>query len=119
MNHNPRRMIRAASLMFAALLALGATGHAQNANLKTVQGKVLASGEKPLSSAVVYLQNSGTKDIKTFISTGDGSYRFGEISGDADYTLWAVWKSRKSNTKDISSFDSRKSFTIDLHIKTE
>jgi hypothetical protein len=79
----------------------------------------LASGDKPLSGAVVYLQNSKSNDVKTFISTADGSYRFGQIAGDIDYTVWAAWKGKKSPAKAISSFDSRKSVTIDLHIKTD
>ncbi|MBT9331103.1 carboxypeptidase-like regulatory domain-containing protein [Paracidobacterium acidisoli] len=114
-----RSFLRAASLTFTASLLFASAGFAQNFTQKSVQGKVYSSDSKPVTGAIVYLENSSTKDIKTFISTADGSYRFGQISGDSDYTLWAAWKSRKSPSKEISSFDSRKTLIIDLHIKTD
>jgi hypothetical protein len=118
-----RRPKRAALLLSVVLLTIASLSGfaiaAQNFTPKSLQGKVLNSAEKPISGAIVYLQNSKSSDVKTFISTDDGSYRFGQIAGDTDYTVWAAWKDKKSPTKAISSFDSRKSVTIDLHIKTE
>ena len=71
-----------------------------------------------LSGAIIYLQDSKANAIRSFIATQDGSYRFGQISPDIDYTVWAKYNEVKSPTKTISSFDSRKNVTIDLHIKT-
>ncbi|MFY9937109.1 MAG: carboxypeptidase regulatory-like domain-containing protein [Silvibacterium sp.] len=108
-------------LQLAALLFLLAAGSAfaQNIKFKTLDGKVLGNGSIPLESAIVYLQDSKTNNIRTFIATADGSYRFGQISPDIDYEVWAKYKDAKSPTKTISSFDSRKQLTIDLHIKRE
>jgi hypothetical protein len=86
---------------------------------RAVQGKVLGSHSEPLSSAIVYLKNLKTNDIKSFIATQDGSYRFGQISPDIDYQVWAQFKDTKSGSKTVSSFDSRKVVTIDFHIKTD
>jgi len=99
-------------------LAAGAA-FAQNVKYKTLQGKVFGNGDAALSGAIVYLQDSKANTIRSFISTQDGGYRFGQISPDIDYTVWAKYKQVQSPTKTISSFDSRKDITIDLHIKAD
>lgn len=115
MNKLKRRASLAAVLI---LLAAGAAS-AQNVKYKTLEGKVFGNGAAPLASAIVYLQSTKDNSIRSFISTTDGSYRFGQISPDIDYEVWAKYKNAKSPTKTISSFDSRKVVTIDLHIKTD
>lgn len=105
---------------FTALLFLLVAGAAaQNIKFKTLDGKVLGNGDAPLRSAIVYLQDSRSNSIRTFIATDDGTYRFGQIAPDLDYTVWAKYKDAKSPTKTISAYDSRKQLTIDLHIKTD
>jgi hypothetical protein len=91
-------------------------GRAQDYGLKNLQGKVY-DGKDTVQGAIVYLQNSRNNDVKTFISANDGSYRFAALSADTDYTLWAAYKGKKSPTKEVSSFDSRKQVYIDLHFK--
>lgn len=106
--------------VIALLLVLAsAAALAQNNTTKTVQGKVLGNSDAPISGAIVYLQDGKTNDIRSFISTDDGSYRFGQLASDTDYQIWARYKNEKSPTKPISSYDSRKQVTIDLHIKTK
>ncbi|HZD47563.1 MAG TPA: carboxypeptidase-like regulatory domain-containing protein [Silvibacterium sp.] len=100
------------------LLAVGAAA-AQNVKLKSLDGKVLGNSDAPLPGAIVYLQDSRDNTIRTFIAIQDGSYRFGQLSPDTDYTVWAKYKDAKSPTKTISAYDSRKQLTIDLHIKTD
>lgn len=85
--------------------------------LRVVQGKVLDSGDKPQPGAIVYLQNQKTQEIRTYITVADGSYRFGQLSGDVDYRLWAKLQESKSKTRTISSFDSKKQFTFDLKLE--
>jgi hypothetical protein len=114
-----RRLKRRAQLATLLFLLAGGSAFAQNTKFKTLDGKVLGNGAVPLPSAVVYLQDSKTNNIRTFIATADGSYRFGQISSDIDYEVWAKYKDSKSSTKTISSFDSRKQVTIDLHIKAD
>lgn len=106
--------------MAAVLFLLAASAvFAQNVKYKTLEGKVIGNNEATLSGAIVYLQDSKANTIRSFISTQDGSYRFGQIAPDIDYTVWAKYKEVKSPTKTISSYDSRKKVTIDLHIKTD
>lgn len=112
-----RSALRSCLAVLVILLAAGAA-LGQNRAPKSLEGKVLGKADAPLSGAIVYLKDSSTTDIRSFISTADGSYRFGQISPDTDYQVWAEYKGAKSPTKAISSFDSRKQVTIDLHIKT-
>ncbi len=85
---------------------------------RVVQGKVLGSQEETVAGAVVYLKDAKTNTIKTSISTQDGSYRFGQLSSGTDYSLWAQLQGKKSATKNISSFDTKAQFNIDLRINT-
>lgn len=110
--------VRSSLIVLLAALIAGAALAQRNAT-KTLQGKVLGSDDAPLSGAIVYLQDGKTNDIRSFISTDDGSYRFGQLANDTDYQVWAQYKNTKSPTKSISSYDSRKQVFIDLHIKTK
>lgn len=114
------RKMAVRSAHVALLLALACSfALAQKATTKTLQGKVFGSGDAPLSGAIVYLEDGKTNNIRSFISTSDGSYRFGQLSTDTDYQVWARYKDQKSPTKPISSYDSRMNVIIDLHIKTK
>lgn len=104
------------ALLGVAFLA-ARTSAAQQFGLRDLQGKVIGADEKPINGAIVYLQSSRNNDIKTFISTQDGSYRFAALAADTDYTVWAAYKGKKSSTKTVSSFDTRKLITVDLHIR--
>jgi hypothetical protein len=88
-------------------------------SVRIVQGLVLGSDDQPQANAVVYLQNQKTQEVRTFITEPDGHYRFGQLSSDADYQLWAEYKGRKSKTRTISSFDSKKEFNFNLKIDTQ
>ena len=99
-----------------ALMAVPAVW-AQDFGLRNLQGKVLDANDKPISGAIVYLQNSRNNDVKTFISEKDGGYRFAALSADTDYTVWAAYHAKKSPTKTVSSFDTRKQVYMDLKIK--
>jgi len=83
---------------------------------KVVQGRVVGAGDKPQSGAIVYLKNDKTNDIKSFISTNDGSYRFGQLSPDIDYEVWAEYQGKKSPIKTVSSFDSKKILSYELKV---
>jgi hypothetical protein len=86
--------------------------------VRVVQGTVLNSDSQPLANAVAYLQDQKTLQVRTFITEADGHYRFGQLASDVDYQLWAEFKGRKSKTRAISSFDSKKQFNFDLKVDT-
>ena len=93
-----------------------AQGVAQAA--RVVQGTAQNAEGQPQQNAVVYLQDQKTLEVRTYITQEDGHYRFGQLSSDVDYQLWAEYKGHKSKTRSISSFDSKKQFNFDLKIDT-
>ena len=108
-------------LMLVACVASPQLGLAQTLGqaVRVVQGNVLNSDNQPQGNAVVYLQDQKTLEVRTFITETDGRYRFGQLSSDVDYQLWAEYKGHKSKTRAISSFDSKKQFNFDLKIDTK
>ncbi len=89
---------------------------AQNFSQRVIQGKVLDDTETPVSGATVFLKNVKTRDIKSFNSSQDGSFRFAQVGMVDDYEVWAERGKKKSSTKTISSFDSRKEVDFDLKL---
>jgi Carboxypeptidase regulatory-like domain len=98
--------------MFVALPTAAIAQAAQ----RIVQGKVELSSGGVAKGAIVYIKNGKTLEVRTYISTADGSYRFGQLNSDADYTVWAEYQGKKSKAKTISSFDTKKEFNIPLKI---
>ena len=76
----------------------------------------MGRGNVPLPNAVVYLKNTRTLTVKTFITSNNGNYRFPALSPNADYEIYADYNGKKSDTKTLSSFDSRAHATINLRI---
>ena len=105
-------------LLAAAFLALVGPYSTAQAAQKVVGGKVIGSSNRPQSGAIVYLKDTKSDEIKSFISTADGSYRFGQLSPDVDYEIWAEYQGRKSSTKTISSYDSKKLLDYQLKVDT-
>jgi hypothetical protein len=84
--------------------------------VKNVTGTVLDKGDKPLSGAVVYLKNTKTLAVKSFISQDNGEFRFNALSPNVDYEIYAEFNGTRSSTKTISSFDSKTNVTFTLKI---
>ena len=96
-------------------LALPRAAMAQTTE-RVVQGKVEQASGSLAQGAIVYIKNAKTLEVRTYISTADGSYRFGQLNPDANYTVWAEYQGKKSKEKTISSFDTKKIFNILLKI---
>src|ERR1700729_4379011 len=122
MNRN-RSAAKSLILACALLLTLAAiAGAAPDKKDKSVGrllfGKVLDPQDNPLADAVVYVTNTRTRAIKTYIVGPDGTYRFPALSTAVDYEVYAQYKGHKSETKSVSQFDDRSQVYLDLKIDT-
>jgi len=82
---------------------------------RLLSGKVLDQQDNPVVSAVVYLTNTRTHAVKTYIVGQDGTYRFPGLS-TVDYEVYAQYNNIKSDTRSVSQFDDRSQVYIDLRI---
>jgi hypothetical protein len=114
-----RKPIAIALCLLCALLAAGPFVYASDKNApaaRTLQGQIMKNSEAPLPGAVVYLKNTKTLAMRSFISDDKGNYRFTSLSPNIDYEVHSEYQGQKSDTKTLSSFDSRTTVTINLKI---
>ena len=103
----------------ALLLALAIGASAQKGSTgRLLTGKVIDKQDNPLPSAVVYLTDTRTRAVKTYIVGPDGAYRFPAISPAIDYEVYAQYKGKKSDTKTVSQFDNRSQVNLNLRLDT-
>jgi hypothetical protein len=86
---------------------------------RLLTGKVLDGGDNPLPNAVVYLTNTHTRSVKTYIVGPDGAYRFPALQPSVDYEVYAQYDNRKSGTKTVSQFDDRQQVYISLKVNAK
>ena len=115
----PRRKRNLSSLGTLLVLVLLALSAGAQSELRTVRGAVLDKAENPVASAVVYLKNVRTLAVRTYISDRSGEYRFSGLDPNVDYEVHAESESMTSNTRTVSSFDSRKDIVISLKLDKE
>lgn len=125
-NGNKIRTTRTLALKNAALIAgslllgLCVAAHAapdkkDKPQGRLLYGKVLDPQDNPVAGAIVYLTNTRTHAVKTYIVGQEGTYRFPGLS-TVDYEVYAQYNGHKSDTKSVSQFDDRPQVYIDLKI---
>ena len=90
---------------------------AQNLGQRTVSGAVVEGDARPVPNATVFLENQKTKSIRSYTSDKDGRFSFVQVNKDQDFDLWAEKDGRKTAVKTVSSWDARKEFETELHMK--
>jgi hypothetical protein len=105
----------------ASVLALLATPGAFAKNKDTtpgrlLTGKVLDKQDNAVVDAVVYVTDTRTRAVKTYIVGTDGTYRFPALATNVDYEIYAQSNGKTSDTKRMSQFDDRKVVDILLRI---
>jgi hypothetical protein len=111
------------STAFLALpVALHAQVNVQNGPVnrgpmeRVADGKVINKADAPIAGAVVYMKDSKSLAVKTYITDDAGHFHFGQLSQNTDYELWAVSNGSRSKSKSISSFDSKNAFYFSLKV---
>jgi hypothetical protein len=108
-------LIAVALLLVISVAAHAAPDNKDKAQGRLLLGKVLDQQDNPVANSVVYLTNTRTHAVKTYIVGQDGTYRFPGLS-TMDYEVYAQYNGHKSDTKSVSQFDDRPQVYIDLKI---
>src|SRR5689334_8521537 len=115
----------AQAILIAVLAGLLVTSTAVSAKDKDttpgrlLTGKVLDKGDNALPNAVVYVTDTRSRAVKTYIVGPDGTYRFPALASSVDYEVYAQFNGKSSDTKRISQFDDRKVLSVILKIDTK
>lgn len=114
-----RRQFLQTTFAFLAAALVVPKGRAQSLGQgsRTVEGRVYDPEGKPRPNAIVYLQDEKSREIKTYITTADGNYRFTQLSMNVNYQLWSKYQNMKSKIRSISSFSSKPTFVFDLKLE--
>jgi hypothetical protein len=115
MNTLRRSMWLCAALAFLASAAV-AQSSKHEPELRTVRGQVIDKNDNPIQAGVVFLKNTRTNAVRTYISDDTGNYRFSGLDPNADYELHAEKDGAKSQLRSISSLDGRKDMVLNLKL---
>jgi uncharacterized protein with FMN-binding domain len=113
------RAVAVVAILVALVAAAPVFGKDKAPTTRAVMGHVTGNGDVPLADAVVYLTNTKTADIRTFITDKEGAYHFSALALNVDYQIYAKLKDHKSDTKTLSQFDNRSQVIVNLHIDTQ
>lgn len=117
MNRRMRLLSISVVLLFLASIAGAQAPDAKHeAQLRTVHGVVMDKSESPIPSGVVFLKNTRTNAIRSYISDEQGNYRFSGLDPNTDYEVHAEKDGAQSPTRTVSSFDSKKDINLNLKI---
>jgi hypothetical protein len=84
--------------------------------LRTIEGMVCSKEGMPVQGAVVYLQDSKSLTVKSYLSDAQGRFHFRQLSTSADFDLWAELNGKRSKTKSISQFNSKTDLNFKLKL---
>jgi Carboxypeptidase regulatory-like domain len=87
--------------------------------LRTVEGMVVDKSGIPIKGAVVYLQDSKSLTVKSYLSDVAGHFHFRQLPLSLDYDLWAEIKGKRSKTKSISQFNSKTELFYKLKVPVD
>ena len=117
---NYARQIVGLALTLLLLASLAAAQDAKHeSQLRSVHGVVTDKADTPILGAVVFLKNTRTNAVRSYIADDTGNYRFSGLDPNTDFELHAEKDGAKSPTRTISSFESRKEIVVNLKIDTK
>lgn len=83
---------------------------------RVAQGTVVSDGDTPQDNVVVYLQDTKTQVIRSYVTNNGGQFHFNQLSPDTDYEIWAERNKNRSKKHVISMFSSHTHFTYKLKV---
>ena len=113
-----KALIIALTVVAVTLCAFGEPFEKKGDNSRVLVGRVTDRQDSALPNAVVYLTNTRTRAVKTYIVGEDGAYRFPSLAPNIDYEVYAQYNGHKSDTKTVSQFDNRQQLNINLKVDT-
>jgi Carboxypeptidase regulatory-like domain len=112
-----KTILLAACIAFFCALSLSAQNKKHSSQLKTVRGVVSDKSDNPVQSAVVFLKDTHSNQVRSNITNDQGEYRFSGLDPNAEYELYAEKEGAKSQTRSISSFESRTDIVLNLKLQ--
>ena len=115
----PRLRLQLLAMVLCACVSTAVAQDAKHeAQLRTVRGIVAdKSSDNPVPSAVVFLRNTRTNAVRSYIANEEGEYRFSGLDPNVDYEIHAEKDGAKSATRTVSSFDNKKDIVVNLKIE--
>lgn len=109
-----RVVLVAALAVPAAGVLRPVTASAQADTARSLTGDVTDKAGNKIKGAVVHLKDTRSLAQRSYITAEDGAFRFAQLSGGSDYEVWADLNGKKTSSKSISSFDTKKSVEVSL-----
>ena len=114
---NARTRVLSIALVLLLLASLAPAQDAKHeAQLRTVHGVVMDKSESPVASAIVFMKNTRSNAVRSYIADEQGNYRFSGLDPNTDYEVHAEKDGLQSLTRTVSSFDSKKDINVNLKI---
>ena len=89
----------------------------QENTTRSLQGVVTNDSDAPVQGAVVQLKDTKSLQIRSYITKENGQYQFQGLSPDVDYEVKAEAGGAGSDSRRLSSFDTRKQAVLNLKIE--
>ena len=93
------------------------SAQAQNLGQRVVMGAVVDADSATVAGATVFLKDLKSKSIRSYTTNEKGRFRFAQVSMSGEFDLWAEKNGKKTAVKNVSSWDTRKEFEVELKMK--
>jgi len=105
----------------AILLALPLSGFCiARTGLESITGIVRNQVGKPISGAVVEMEDMRTLEVRSFVTPRSGKYYFYDVAPNEEYSLRAHYRGRWSKNHRLMRFDSaKKAITLTVERQAE
>ena len=84
---------------------------------RVIEGVVTDQNKAFVARAIVQLKDMRTLQIRSFVTQPEGNYHFAGLRMDTDYEVKAGLGDQSSATKRVSSFETRKTVTVNLQLE--